>query len=104
MQGLTKKLEMAGTEVTARELTTLEVRNWLKELRDAEEFSVVDEMLFSDEGVSTADLLRMSDATKDLIDSLPPSEIVQLAKAVKEVNPHFFAMRQRLITLNQALA
>jgi hypothetical protein len=104
MQGLTKTIELRGQEVTARELTTLEVRNWLSSQRDAAEFDVVDNFLFAEEGVSTADLRLMSDVSAELLDSLTPSEILPLAQAIKEVNPNFFEMRRRLIAIGSTPA
>lgn len=100
MIGLTRKVELNGSTYTARELTVIEVRNWLHSQASAEDFSVVDEMLFADYGVSSADLLLMSDITKEQLDKLPPSAMKPLADAIKEVNPDFFGMRRRLAAIS----
>lgn len=104
MQGYSKTIELGGQQVTARELTTLEVRSWLKSQQHAPEFSVVDNFLFAKEEVTTGDMLLMSDVTAEQLDALPPSELKSLADAIKEVNPHFFEMRRRLLTIGSVSA
>jgi uncharacterized membrane protein (UPF0136 family) len=94
--GLTRIVEIAGLTITARELTVLEVRKWLRELRSQKPFDVIDTFLFAEQGITVSDLIRMTNASKRTIESLPPSLLLELALAIKEMNPFFFRLRQRL--------
>jgi hypothetical protein len=94
--GLTRIVEIAGLTITARELTVLEVRKWFRELRSQKPFDVVDTFLFAEQGITVSDLIRMTNASRRTIESLPPSLLLELALAIKEMNPFFFRLRQRL--------
>ena len=102
--GLTRQVEVGGMMVTAHEMTTLQTRNWLKAQSRAADFDVVDSMLFERFEVTAADMLAMSDITRRQLDAITPSMAEGLAAAIKEVNPHFFQMRQRLIGIGTTLA
>lgn len=101
MIGITKTIEAGGGSITARELTVMEIRNWLRQQSgiDSKPFDMVDELLFSDHQVTVNDLLMMSDASAEVIYSLPPSEVLLLISACREVNPVFFQLRHRLTAL-----
>jgi hypothetical protein len=100
--GLTRKLDIDGLVITARELTVIEVRKWLRNLRNQKEFDVIDHFLFAEQGISITDMVSMSDASRSTIESLPPSRLLELALAIKEMNPFFFQLRQRLETIGNA--
>ena len=96
--GREKKVPLADREVTVRELTTAEIRAWLRDVDaspDKEgDVDLVGNMLFDD--ATFDDLMRMSDATAELLEQAPPSQIRALRDACKEVNADFFAMRLRI--------
>lgn len=92
---LTKKSAAGGLGITCRELSVLEIRDWMKSLaQGVDEPDPVGDTLI--EAVSLADLMRMSDATPEQLDSLAPSQLRVLAADCKEVNRDFFALRERL--------
>ena len=82
-----------------RELTVAQVRQWLvgMEGQAAEntEVDVVGALLFEDTTLS--DLARMSDLTVEDMNKIAPSVLDRVRTAAKELNPHFFAMRGRLL-------
>lgn len=94
--GREKKVPLADREVTVRELTTAEIRAWLRDVDASPDADVdlVGNMLFDD--ATFDDLMRMSDATAELLEQAPPSQIRALRDACKEVNADFFAMRLRI--------
>lgn len=90
---LSKKIEVGGIEVTVRELTVSQVRDWIKSaLHDTGD--AVDWLLM--DGISLHDVKRMCDLTDSALDALTPSEVRFVCDAIREVNPDFFALRGRL--------
>ncbi|MCY1290069.1 hypothetical protein D9M68_790220 [compost metagenome] len=92
---LTKTSKAGGLGIVCRELTVLEIRDWLKGLQAgvAEPDPVGDTLI---EASSQADLLQMTNATQAQLDALTPSELRELAQDCKDVNPDFFALRERI--------
>ncbi|MBF0214893.1 MAG: hypothetical protein HQM00_15255, partial [Magnetococcales bacterium] len=86
------------------ELTVAEIRNWLKTLENAQG-NVVD---FISEGLledgSLSDVARMSDLSMEDLDRMAPSEIAALIPVCRELNPHFFTLRDRLVLASQTMA
>lgn len=92
---LKKKSAAGGLGITCRELTLTEIRDWMKELAEARpDVDLVGDTLI--EGVTVADLGRMTDATPEQLGKLAPSELRELGSDCKEVNADFFALRDRL--------
>lgn len=96
-----KQIEVAGHQVTVRELTVKDHRIWLmdittraKDERLEIDLYSVDRDLFDDMPLS--DLPRFTDLTPEQIDAMRPSDLRQVIAAVKEVNPDFFAMWGRM--------
>ena len=94
-----RKIEVDGREVTVRELTLKDYRNWLKDAveesrRDGVPMYSVDRDLFED--MALTDLPRFTDLTPGQMDQMAPSSLKKVIEAVKEVNPDFFAMRGRM--------
>lgn len=95
------EVDLDGVIITVHEATVMEIRSWLKSLREAKTFDVIDSMLFEAEEVTISDLVRLSDAPRSIIESFPPSQLIKLAQAVKEANPFFFRFRQNLFKLDK---
>ncbi|HAT48859.1 MAG: hypothetical protein HQL07_03875 [Nitrospirae bacterium] len=92
----TKTLDLDGIAITVHELTVAEVRNWEADLSDKErKFDLVSESLM--DNVSLSDIVRMSNATMPMLDSMTPSMVDEIIAVAKELNPHFFTMRGRLM-------
>lgn len=106
MQRQEKRVMIGDREVTVIELTVAEVRLWYKgfDTRKAtDDFDLLGNYLFED--FTLMDLARMTDQSEAALESLTPSQLQALRGHCEEVNPHFFAMRGRLLkTLEQTLS
>ena len=89
-----RELSLDGTPVIVREMTVLQVRDWLAAATAERPLDLVGDGLFP--ACALADLPRMTDLTAERIDQLRPSQIEQVIAACKELNPHFFGMTERL--------
>ncbi|MBF0148276.1 MAG: hypothetical protein HQL84_18865 [Magnetococcales bacterium] len=100
----TLTLEEPPREVTFRELTVAEIRNWLVTLEKAEGGMVdfVSEGLL--EEASLSDVVLMSDLSMDELNRMAPSEIEVLIPVCRELNPRFFSLRHRLVLVSQTVA
>lgn len=88
--------------VQVKELTTGEIRAWLK-ASGMVCGDIVDCTLFDD--FSLPDLSVLTTLTAEQIDQLPPSELRRARQKAEEINADFFAMRNRVVQLGrQALA
>ncbi|MBF0626437.1 MAG: hypothetical protein HQL82_16735 [Magnetococcales bacterium] len=99
----TKEVELDGRTVTVRELTVAEVRLWLKDLDQLREGAIdlVTEGIMAD--ASLGDVARMTDLQAADLDEMTPSAIEGLITACREINPHFFRMRDRLLEAARAM-
>lgn len=100
MKGLEKKLDFDGVEITVRELTVGEVRNWLKAIETLD-VDIAGDLLFED--FALRDFEVMTDASAATIEAMTPSQLMQLMEACREVNGSFFGMRDRLMKLGMSL-
>jgi hypothetical protein len=98
--GMWREVGVDGQVIIAHEITVAEMRQWLLDMRKAEEFVLLDNLLFREHEVSINDLLLMSSATRAFIEGTTATELAKLVAAVKEVNPFFFQFRQALNALN----
>ena len=102
MPGRTKKVEVAGVQVTARELSIEEIYHWLGAAEARFDAAINAEKKPDAVGAMLLDTLTLDDLmlTSDLTEvtwrKAYPSEMDTLIDAVKEVNPHFFALRERM--------
>ena len=100
-----KQLELLGQPVTVRELTVGEVRAWLADAegqvqRDADGMpDIVGMWLLED--CTFGDLMQMSSASRDLLDSATESDLLRLVACCRELNPGFFGLRARLMAIGQ---
>ncbi|MBV2132050.1 hypothetical protein KRX52_04465 [Pseudomonas sp. MAP12] len=93
-----RELSLDGQPVIVREMTVMQVREWLASASADRPLDIVGDGLFT--SCALADLPRMTDLTDERIDQLRPSQVEQVIAACKELNPHFFGMTERL---NRAL-
>ena len=98
MRGLTKEVVIGEKVYIVRELTVLEIRNWIGSL-DASSIDVVDELL--SDGVQLSAVRAMADISRDDMDAMVPSAIDKLVEAAKSVNPRFFAMVDRVLAASR---
>ena len=91
----TETLKLGDNSVTLRELTVGEVRGMLL---SRPEQDTVDYLLFDD--ITLGELMQMTDLSKETIDNLTQSELDTVRVKAKELNPHFFAMLNRIKELN----
>lgn len=88
--------------VQVKELTTGEIRAWLK-ATGMVCGDIVDCTLFDD--FSLPDLCTLTSLTPEQIGQLPPSELRRVWQKAEEINADFFGMRNRVVQLGrQALA
>lgn len=93
-----KKLTLGERNVMVKELTVAEVRAWMEsEKRREEKSDLLRDMLI--DGVSFADMARMSDLSIEEMEQMLPSELQQLADACAEVNRVFFNLCARVAPL-----
>ncbi|MBF0142849.1 MAG: hypothetical protein HQL59_05255 [Magnetococcales bacterium] len=99
----TKEVQLDEHTVTVRELTVAEVRLWLKELDQLREgaLDLVTEGIIAD--ASLGDVARMTDLQAADLDEMTPSQIEELITACREINPHFFRLRDRLLEAARAM-
>jgi len=87
----TDTVKLGDHSVTLRELTVGEVRGMLLSRPDQD---TVDYLLFED--ITLGELLQMADLSLSDLDKFTPSELDTVRLKAKELNPHFFAMQDRI--------
>lgn len=102
MQVITKTIDVAGQTITITELTTGALRAMLA--RVAEKVNKGDYTAVDVELIPGADLFTLGYMTdiKD-VDLFTPSQLAAVAEKCREVNPHFFAMRGRLMEMGRRI-
>ena len=94
--------DLDGRQVVIKELSLGEIRAWLASVvNQSEGGDVVDALLFED--FDPAALVRMTDLTAADLDSYTPSDLRRLAAVCRELNPDFFAMRERMVQAQRTL-
>lgn len=89
---LTQIVPIGDLTITVKELTVREVRDWATKVDlGLVEFDAVRHLALDE--CSVEDLLVMSDATGEGLDTLAPSEFAPLVEACRKLNPHFFRVR-----------
>ncbi|MBF0604598.1 MAG: hypothetical protein HQL07_13010 [Nitrospirae bacterium] len=98
----TETVEVAGRTITISELTLLEVRSLFKRLAantENGEIDVVDFGLFPNTDLITIASM-IGDAT---LDDLTPSQLDKVIEKCREVNQHFFQLRDRMIDVGRKI-
>jgi hypothetical protein len=88
-----RKITVAGITVTVREITVNDIRAWLINAESASN-DIVGQLII--DGVSLDEICRCSDLTEKQAGKLTPSELCEITQLCKELNPYFFALRERL--------
>jgi hypothetical protein len=88
-------------DVTIREPTVAEMRNWLLEMDKlkTEQIDFVTHGLLND--ASLTDIVLMSDLSLADLDGMVASEIREVLAACQELNPDFFMIRSRKMLMWQ---
>lgn len=81
--------------IRIRELTVAEVRKWLQETaaqtwRDPIHATALDE-------VGLDELARMTDVSAEDLEAYAPSQLAELVRVARRLNPHFFRLRDALM-------
>ncbi len=90
----TREIVVDGQAVLCRELTVLQVRDWLNDMVRGASDDPLDSALFAD--CALGDVKRMTDLSDERIDAMRPSQLQQVIAVCKELNPHFFGMLGRV--------
>lgn len=89
-----RHITLGSRTVTIKELTVGEVRDWLTEVENERSEDPVHALALAE--CSLSDLARMSDIAAGSMEAFTPSELGDLVKACKDLNPHFFRVRAAL--------
>lgn len=91
-----REVQLGERSVIVREMTVGDVRNWLADVSaDGALVNWVDDGLMGD--ISLRDLARMTSLKVEEMDAWRPSELQQVIDVARELNPHFFALRGRML-------
>lgn len=91
-----REVQIGDRSVIVREMTVRDVRNWLADVSAAGPLvNWIDETLMHD--ISLGDLARMTSLEVDEMDAWRPSELQQVIDVARELNPHFFVLRGRML-------
>ncbi|MDV3438728.1 hypothetical protein R0G64_04820 [Pseudomonas otitidis] len=91
-----REIQLGERSVIVREMTVGDVRNWLADVSTAGALvGWVDDGLMGD--ISLGDLARMTSLKVDEMDAWRPSELQQVIEVARELNPHFFVLRGRML-------
>jgi hypothetical protein len=96
----TRSVMVGERPVVVKELTVTEVRNWVAEL-EGRVLDPIRAMVFDD--CSLDDLERMSDMPAADMEAYGPGDLAELHAAAKVLNPHFFNVREALISVSRAI-
>lgn len=97
----TRTLTLGERLVTVRELTVGEVRDWLRKTETDTSPDILHALALPE--CNLADLVLMSDADSDALDACTPSELLPLYELCKELNPHFFRVREALSRVSRVM-
>lgn len=96
-----KTIEIAGREIRIRELTTQEIRDWMRRVErgDAPEGDPIGHLLFDD--FTLFDLQAMTDMAMEDLLPFTPSELEEINQSCREVNRAFFLLRDRMTAIGE---
>lgn len=83
-----------GLQVTVRELTVAEVRDWVTDSAAAGVRDPIHALAL--EGLGLDELARMISCPAAELEAFTPSELAELLAEAKALNPHFFRLRSAL--------
>lgn len=89
-----REIVVDGQAIICRELTVLQVRDWLNDMVQSTADDPLDAALFAD--CALGDVKRMTDLSDERINTMRPSQLEQVIAVCKELNPHFFGLLGRV--------
>lgn len=87
-------VQVGNLNITVRELSYQEVRDWQVAAESGATEDAIFALAFDD--CSLSDVAYMSDVEAANLEGYTPSELAELVKVCKELNPHFFRVRTAL--------
>lgn len=102
--GRNKTVAIGELVVTVKELTVAEIGQWLDDKLTPSESQVNDPLLalMPVGDMVLADVMQMTDLTREQVNTLTGSELEQVAKVCKEVNASFFGLAATLTLAGKA--
>ena len=97
-----QEVEIAGRKVQFKEITVGEARKLLAEAESEPDVDAIGWLLFDDS--SLKQIAAMSDLSQSELEDFTPSQLRELADAVKKANPLFFGMMERATRIASQLA
>lgn len=94
-----REVVIGGRPVIIKELKVIEIRNWL--LGKQTVGDLIDGHLF--EELALSDIPFLTDLDSGAVDDMTPSQIKSLIDQIREVNPVFFVMRERLAAIGREI-
>src|SRR5512143_2567255 len=98
---ISRDVQIGDQRIVVAEMTLGELRAWLSDLVQVPPDLIGDELF---EGMTLAEVMRLSTLTPEAAERLTPSEIQQVVDACQEVNRHFFRLRANLLARARQLA
>lgn len=100
--GATAIVPLGAHQVTVRELAVSEVRAWVSEHESGTtQPDPLRALVFDD--CSLDDLARMCDLPVDDMEAFGALELTPLRDRCKALNPHFFKVREALVSVSRAI-
>lgn len=96
---MTRKIIVAGLEIEIKELSVAEVRQWINDAANQQSGDAVDYLLFDD--VALYDLYCFTNLNQEIADGMTPAELRKVIDSVRELNPHFFTLRERIVAMGR---
>ena len=90
------QITINNRQLEVKELLVSDIYKWLesrKALEAADGFDLIDHCLLT--GAALSDLLYMTDLDRDAQQDMTPTNLQKVLEKCKEVNPHFFLLRER---------
>jgi hypothetical protein len=102
--GRNKTVAIGDLVVTVKELTVAEIGQWLDDKLTPSGSQVNDPLLalMPVGDMVLADVMQMTDLTREQVNTLTGSELEQVAKVCKEVNASFFGLAATLTLAGKA--
>lgn len=98
---ISRLVVVGSLAVIVHELTVSDVRDWIRRQEISGLRDPIHALVFEDFGID--DLAEMSDATAAQLEAFAPSDLADLVKACKEINPHFFRLRAAISNTARAM-
>lgn len=97
MQQRSNVIQAGDDTVIIKEMTVSDVRKWLKDVEQLRNdgINIVTEGIMGE--ASLTDVVRMTNLDMEDLDKMLPSYIDVIIAACREMNPHFFRLRDRLL-------